>query len=94
MLAACVAAEEPDIVTLAIRPGVVDTEMQREVREDYKDKLSHASLEKFESMHREGKLVAAADVGKVMGRLALEAEKQYSGQFINWNDEAFSKYAK
>jgi NAD(P)-dependent dehydrogenase (short-subunit alcohol dehydrogenase family) len=32
-LAQSLALEEPDITSIAIRPGVVDTEMQRDIRE-------------------------------------------------------------
>ena len=32
-LALTLSTEEPDVTTMAIRPGVVDTEMQREIRE-------------------------------------------------------------
>lgn len=39
--------EEPDIITVAIRPGVVDTEMQRELREVHHDKLDKKDQQKF-----------------------------------------------
>ena len=46
-LALTLKAEEPDITTIAIRPGMVDTEMQREVREVYHQKMDEKDREKF-----------------------------------------------
>ena len=40
-------SEEPDITTISIRPGVVDTEMQRELREVHHDRLDKKDQEKF-----------------------------------------------
>ena len=40
-------SEEPEITTIAIRPGVVDTEMQRELREVHHDRLDKKDREKF-----------------------------------------------
>ncbi len=46
-LAMTMMSEEPDITTIAIRPGVVDTEMQRELREVHHDRLDKKDQEKF-----------------------------------------------
>ena len=46
-LAMTMKSEEPDITTIAIRPGVVDTEMQRELREVHHDRLDKKDQEKF-----------------------------------------------
>ena len=46
-LALTLKAEEPAITTIAIRPGVVDTEMQRELREVHHDRMDKKDKEKF-----------------------------------------------
>lgn len=46
-LALTLKSEEPDITTIAIRPGVVDTEMQRELREVHLERLDKKDQEKF-----------------------------------------------
>ena len=46
-LALTLKVEEPTITTIAIRPGVVDTEMQRELREVYHERMDKKDKEKF-----------------------------------------------
>lgn len=46
-LAMTIATEEPDITALAIRPGIVDTEMQREIREKHKSAMTANDAKKF-----------------------------------------------
>jgi NAD(P)-dependent dehydrogenase (short-subunit alcohol dehydrogenase family) len=53
-LALTLKAEEPDITTIAIRPGVVDTEMQRELREVHHDRMDKKDKEKFMSAKANG----------------------------------------
>lgn len=53
-LALTMGSEEPTITTIAIRPGVVDTEMQRELREVHHDKLDKKDQEKFKSAKANG----------------------------------------
>jgi NAD(P)-dependent dehydrogenase (short-subunit alcohol dehydrogenase family) len=53
-LALTLKAEEPDITTIAIRPGVVDTEMQRELREVHHDRMDKKDKERFMSAKANG----------------------------------------
>jgi NAD(P)-dependent dehydrogenase (short-subunit alcohol dehydrogenase family) len=73
--------EEPDITSVSIRPGTVDTEMQAEVRKhnnvmDAKDAL------KFKNLYEEGELLKPEQPGNVIARLAVAAEKELSGKFL------------
>ncbi|POS87235.1 hypothetical protein EPUL_001461, partial [Erysiphe pulchra] len=75
------AVEEPLITSIAVRPGVVDTEMQAEVRGH--DKLMDASdTEKFRALYREGRLLRPEQPGDVMARLVLGAGREFSGKFL------------
>lgn len=75
------AAEEPDITTVCIRPGVVDTEMQVEVR-GHKTVMDEKDVEKFRTLFEEGKLLKPEQPGNVMARLAVAAGKDLSGKFL------------
>ena len=74
-------SEEPDIVTISLRPGVVDTEMQVEVRE-HKSLMDEKDADKFRTLFEEGKLLRPEQPGNVMGRLAVRAGKELSGKFL------------
>ncbi|KAJ8108620.1 hypothetical protein OPT61_g8048 [Boeremia exigua] len=91
-LASTLAVEEPDVTTLSIRPGVVDTEMQRAIREEHVQSMSARDQEKFHGLHREGKLVRPEQPGGVIANLALRGEKELSGRFLSWDDEALKTY--
>jgi NAD(P)-dependent dehydrogenase (short-subunit alcohol dehydrogenase family) len=72
-------AEEPDITSVAIRPGVVDTDMQIEVR-GHAAIMDEKDVKKFKGLHEEGKLLRPDQPGNVMARLALSAGRDLSGK--------------
>lgn len=77
-------SEEPDVTSVSIRPGMVDTEMQRELREDHATNLDAEMHAKFAGAHKNGKLVKPEQPGHVMAKLALEAPKDLSGRFLSY----------
>ena len=76
------AVEEPDVVSVVVRPGIVDTEMQRALRDDYFTKLAAKDQEKFSGLKKDGKLLRPEQPGNVIARLALEAGKDLTGKFL------------
>ena len=74
--------EEPDVTSISIRPGVVDTQMQRDVREKHSKTMQEADNVKFHTLHKEGKLLKPEQPGHVMARLVLDAPKPLSGKFL------------
>lgn len=84
--------EEPEITTIAIRPGVVDTEMQREIREKHKDVMDEEDVKKFSSAFTDGKLVKPEQCGHVIAKLAVQGPSELSGQFLSWDDEKLSNF--
>lgn len=76
--------EEPDVTSIAIRPGMVDTEMQRELREDHATNLDAEMHSKFAGAHKDGKLVKPEQPGHVMAKLVLDAPKDLSGRFFSY----------
>lgn len=91
-LALTLAVEEPDVTTVSIRPGTVDTEMQREIRDVHHKSMDRKDVEKFVSLKATGKLLKPEQPGHVMARLALEAPKELSGRFLNWNDKDLASF--
>ncbi|KAH8812962.1 short-chain dehydrogenase [Xylogone sp. PMI_703] len=89
-LAMTLAAEEPDITTVAIEPGIVATEMQREIREsttmDPEDRI------KFRSLDEEGKLLRPEQPGNVIAKLTIEGDSKLSGKFFSWDSEELAAY--
>ncbi|CAD6501598.1 BgTH12-01848 [Blumeria graminis f. sp. triticale] len=75
------AIEEPLITSIAVRPGVVDTEMQAEVR-GHGAIMDHGDAERFRMMHLEGRLLRPEQPGDVMARLVLGAGREFSGKFM------------
>ncbi|RMZ76620.1 hypothetical protein DV738_g4779, partial [Chaetothyriales sp. CBS 135597] len=85
-LALTLAKEEPEVTTIAVRPGMVDTQMQTDIRGKFAGSMG-ADGQRFVSAYQDGKLLSADKPGNVIARLALRGPKQLSGQFVTWNDE-------
>ncbi|KAF2444867.1 NAD(P)-binding protein [Karstenula rhodostoma CBS 690.94] len=86
------AVEEPDVTTISIRPGVVDTEMQREIRELHNKAMSEKDAAKFAGLKTDGGLLKPEQPGHVIAKLAVDGDKHLSGKFMSWNDEALGKF--
>ncbi|KAI4170799.1 MAG: hypothetical protein LQ343_004688 [Gyalolechia ehrenbergii] len=76
------AAEEPCVTCVAIRPGVVDTQMQLDVREKHSELMDEKDVSKFHGLHQEGKLIKPEKPGHVIAKLAIGAPKELSGKFL------------
>jgi len=94
-LALTLSVEEPDVTTISIRPGVVDTEMQREIREVHHERMSDKDRTKFVGLKENGGLLRPEQPGHVIAKLAVAEGKHVkglSGKFLSWNDESLSMY--
>ncbi|CAI6340527.1 unnamed protein product [Periconia digitata] len=97
-LAISLAVEEPLITTISIRPGVVDTEMQREIRDVHitaNKVMSEKDSEKFLGLKENGGLLRPEAPGGVIARLCVDSGEKgraLSGKFLSWNDEALSEF--
>jgi NAD(P)-dependent dehydrogenase (short-subunit alcohol dehydrogenase family) len=81
-LALTLKVEEPDITSIAIRPGVVDTAMQKDIREVHHTAMGAEQAAKFKSLHESGSLLKPEQPGNVMCRLVLDAPSHLSGMFL------------
>ena len=77
-----IAAEEPDVTALSVAPGVVDTEMQRELREVHSASMDKKDAKRFHDLHKEGGLLKPEQPGHVMARLVLDPPKELTGEFL------------
>ncbi|MFO7540877.1 MAG: SDR family NAD(P)-dependent oxidoreductase [Chloroflexota bacterium] len=80
------AEEEPAITAVAVRPGVVDTAMQDEIREKGVDGMPAAAHGRFVEMHQQGSLLPPEKPGRAIALLALYAPLSWSGRFLSWDD--------
>ena len=68
-------------------PGVVETEMQDLIRAKGQDAMDADSYSRFTTLKKEGKLLPPELPGTAIAKLALAATKDFSGQFVNWDDD-------
>lgn len=71
---------------------MVDTGMQRAIREEHQHSMDAEDMKKFIGAFEGGKLVKPEQCGAVLANLAVEAEREMSGQFVAWNDEETKRY--
>ncbi|KAL8990788.1 MAG: hypothetical protein Q9177_000640 [Variospora cf. flavescens] len=76
------AAEEPSVICISIKPGVVDTQMQQEIRDIHSKSMDDKDNAKFRTLHEKGNLVRPEQPGQVIGKLAVNAPKDLSGKFL------------
>ncbi|KAF8621568.1 hypothetical protein AX15_007595 [Amanita polypyramis BW_CC] len=88
------AEEERDIVSVSVRPGMVNTDMQVKLRAEGKTHMTQAGYETFVRAHAENKLVKPEDCGHVIAALAVKAPKKFSGQFVSWDSEDCKPFRK
>ncbi|MCJ1463172.1 hypothetical protein MMC07_001777 [Pseudocyphellaria aurata] len=81
-LAKTISIEEPNVVSIAVRPGVVDTQMQRELRDTHASKMLEKEAAKFYDLHEAGELLKPEQPSTVIAKLVLEGPKQLSGEFL------------
>lgn len=91
-IALTLAVEEPDVTTISVRPGVVDTEMQREIREVHNKSMSEKDAAKFLGLKKDGGLLKPEQPGHVIAKLAVSGKTELSGKFLNWNDGVLAEF--
>ena len=62
--------------------GGVDTEMQREIREQHGSAMGKNAHSRFTGLHSEGKLLRAEQPGGVIANLAIKATTELSGKYF------------
>jgi NAD(P)-dependent dehydrogenase (short-subunit alcohol dehydrogenase family) len=80
------AAEEPAVTAVALRPGAVDTEMQSVIRASGEHAMEPDSYARFVGLFERGELIPPDGPGRVLAMLALWAPHSLSGEFVRWDD--------
>lgn len=88
------AAEEPDIISVAVAPGVVATDMQKAIREKHSNtgQMREEEAKKFHSLHKNNQLVTPEQSGKLYANLVTKASSDLSGKFLRYNDDILKAY--
>ncbi|EPY50090.1 hypothetical protein SPOG_03559 [Schizosaccharomyces cryophilus OY26] len=84
MLVTSLGSEEPDIMSVAVRPGVVDTPMQEIIRDEQNKSAMGDMHDYFKELKSSGKLVSPHDVAKALTYLAMNPSDKITGQFVEW----------
>ncbi|KIV84853.1 hypothetical protein PV11_00606 [Exophiala sideris] len=84
--------EEPEVTTVSIRPGVVDTAMQGDIREKFLKNMDEKDQIKFSTLKKEGKLLPPNKPGEVIAELAINADKDLNGLFLSWDDPKLAQF--
>ncbi|KAI7886207.1 NAD(P)-binding protein [Lichtheimia hyalospora FSU 10163] len=90
-LAATLGNEEPDVTTIAIRPGVVDTGMQELIRQEGKESMQDEH-QKFVDLYESGNLIKPEDTGRVFVNVAINPPRNLSGAYHSWDDQELKDY--
>lgn len=54
--------------------------------------MSETDAAKFAGLKKDGGLLRPEQPGHVIAKLAVGAEKDLSGKFLNWNDEVLERW--
>ncbi|PHH74820.1 hypothetical protein CDD82_4748 [Ophiocordyceps australis] len=86
------AAEEPEITSVAVAPGRVDTDMQALIRKSGADSMDKAQYDNFVEVFQNGGLLKPEKPGNVIAKLVAQPSKALSGTFLNWNSPELAAY--
>jgi NAD(P)-dependent dehydrogenase (short-subunit alcohol dehydrogenase family) len=87
------ADEEPELTAVAVRPGVVDTDMQATIRNEGSSAMPEEQLSYYRQLKALGELEPPEIPGRSIAWLALHAPEEFSGQFFDYDDPLIAKPA-
>ena len=85
------ALEEPDIVALAVEPGIVETKMFGDFFEKGNKFMPTSQIKYLQNLEKTGGLLKPETVAQSFVKLALRAPKEKSGKSVKWNEEWINK---
>jgi len=88
------AAEEPTVTALAVRPGVVDTDMQATLRNEADNAMPADQMAYYRQLKAHGALEAPEIPARAIAWLALYGPREFSGQFLDYDDPRISRPAR
>ena len=78
--------EEPDLVSLAVRPGMVDTGMQADIREKGRGVMPAEQIDFYTGFKESGQLLPPRIPARSIAWLAIAAPAQFNGGFYDADD--------
>ena len=87
------ATEEPAVTALTVRPGVVDTDMQAVLRNEADNAMPVEQIAYYRQLKERGELEPPQIPARVIAWLALHAPREFSGQFLDYDDPRISRPA-
>jgi NAD(P)-dependent dehydrogenase (short-subunit alcohol dehydrogenase family) len=88
-----VAAEEFGLTVLTMRPGVVDTQMQANIRREGPNFMSAEQYAYYQGLKERGELEPPEVPARSIAWLALHAPHELSGDFLNYDDPQIARPA-
>lgn len=85
------AQETPDITAVSMRPGVVDTPMQTQIRRDGQTVMSSEQYRYYSDLKTNQQLEPPEIPARSVAWLALYAPNEMSGEFRNYDDPDIQK---
>ena len=80
------AVEEPELTAVAVRPGVVDTDMQTFLRKEGPRAMPPDQADFYRQLKDRGELEPATIPARSIAWLALYAPREFSGRFLDYDD--------
>ena len=87
------AAEEPAVTALTVRPGVVDTDMQAALRNKADNAMPVDQIAYYRQLKERGELEPPEIPARTIAWLALYAPREFSGQFLDYDDPRINRPA-
>lgn len=90
-----VAQENPGVSAISVAPGVVATEMQKDIREKFGANMTPESLQRFIDLHSNDQLLAPDVPATIYTNLAVRGwGKEINGKYFRVGDEVLAPYLK
>ena len=87
------AAEEKDVTTLSVRPGVVDTDMQAVLRGEIDNAMPAEQIAYYRRLKEQGELAPPEIPARAIAWLALHAHREFSGESLDYDNPRISRPA-
>ncbi|AAS51397.1 ACR171Cp [Eremothecium gossypii ATCC 10895] len=89
------AAEEPAVRAVAVAPGVVDTQMQNDIRDKFGHRMAPEALRRFTELKKNSELLDPQIPATIFANLALRGIPDCAnGKYLRYNDDILAAYAK
>lgn len=85
-LTRCMAIEESRIIAVSLRPGVIDTAMQDQIRQDGPGHMPPDMLQYFQQLKETNRLEPPEVPAKSLAWLALYCPPEWNGEMIEYTD--------